>query len=201
MRNSLIFVLVGTILIACSGLKSLNDTDRLVKQVTLQHVVAIKNEADSSHCSSVFVRYKGKVRHVTNSHCCQQAIFYKGSILSIIKDSPEVDLCEVSNPYKSTVGISMANNEAQIADRIYIAGYPIGGHDFSLTTGFVSTLSRTHIVMGRPIILTNAFATFGNSGGAVVSTDGYLVGILSVSSKAFNHGGYVPLTILKYFLN
>lgn len=201
MRKSLIFVLAASFLIACTTFHTLTDADKLVKTVALKHVVAIKANMDAGHCSSVMIKYKGKVRHVTNSHCCQQPIFYKGEALTIIKDTPNYDLCEISNAHKATTGINLANSEAQIADRIYIAGFPIGGHDFSLTTGFVTTDIRYDIVFGRPIRLTNCFATFGNSGGAVIAVDGTLVGILSVSSRAFNHGGYIPLTIIKDFLN
>lgn len=201
MRDSLLFVLVSMGILLGVSCSSLTDSDLIAKRVSLQYVKSIHLENGGGLCSSVFVNYKNKVRHVTNSHCCQQPVYFKGKLVEIVKQNPITDLCELNHNDKPKIGINMSNNEAEIGDRIYIAGFPIGGHEFSMSTGFVTSKVKMDIIPFRPLIITNAFATFGNSGGGVISSKGLLVGITDVSNIRFNTGGYIPIKVLKDFLN
>lgn len=49
------------------------------------------------HCSSVYVNYKNKVRHITNAHCCENPLLLDGKELKFVKIDVPNDLCELSH--------------------------------------------------------------------------------------------------------
>ena len=69
--------------------------------------------------------------------------------------------------------------EIQVGDKLWVLGYPaVGKGGIYLSSGLVSGWSAEHGGTGsRAFLKTNAAISYGNSGGAAIDQDGYLVGI------------------------
>ena len=72
------------------------------------------------------------------------------------------------------------SDEVSIGDGLVILGYPvIGGETVTLTRGYASGFTSDLIVGERAWIKTDGAITGGNSGGAVLTEDGRLIGVPS----------------------
>ena len=98
--------------------------------------------------------------------------------------------------YCSSVFIKYKNPE--LGDKVYISGFP-QGHYFSISQGFITDTNHIFSLLNTNLFKTNAFAFFGNSGGAAINADGRFVGILSITSHSHSHGSFVPVeTVIKF---
>lgn len=179
----------------------LPNEEQTIKSVSKDfvHKIHINTPEASGTCSSVFIRYKEKVRHVTNAHCCKGELSYNGVPATIVKSAPQVDLCEITHKAMPKTGINLAADGLDVGDKVYIVGYP-SGYDLSISNGHVVIRFRLSNFL-TPLTQTNAWAYYGNSGGAAISSNGQLVGITSMIIVEHKHAAYVPLAILKEFLN
>ena len=200
----LILLLIGSVLTSCSNPQY---EEKLIKRISTAYVK--KNQQVYSpdqigSCSSVFVSYRGKIRHITNSHCCpiSSKVYYNNQPVKINKVDTSVDLCELSHKQIPKLGLFLSSTDAELGDKIYISGFPTG-HYFSIAEGHVTThLYRQDIadLIGLPLMKTNAFLDQGGSGGAVINSSGYLIGIASVMYQKNSHGAFIPVSFLKEFL-
>ncbi len=102
------------------------------------------------------------------------------------------------------------SDEINLAEDVYAIGNPLG-MDFqkTVTKGIISSLNRTIKIEGEnenvymeDLIQTDATINEGNSGGALINTDGKLIGINSVKiSNAEGIGFAVPVNIVKPIIN
>ncbi len=102
------------------------------------------------------------------------------------------------------------SDEIHLAEDVYAIGNPLG-MDFqkTVTKGIISSLNRTIKIEGEnenvymeDLIQTDATINEGNSGGALINTDGKLIGINSVKiSNAEGIGFAVPVNIVKPIIN
>lgn len=102
------------------------------------------------------------------------------------------------------------SDEVNLAEDVYAIGNPLG-MDFqkTVTKGIISSLNRTIKIEGEnenvymeDLIQTDATINEGNSGGALINTDGKLIGINSVKiSNAEGIGFAVPVNIVKPIIN
>ncbi len=102
------------------------------------------------------------------------------------------------------------SDEINLAEDVYAIGNPLG-MDFqkTVTKGIVSSLNRTIKIEGEnenvymeDLIQTDATINEGNSGGALINSDGKLIGINSVKiSNAEGIGFAVPVNIVKPIIN
>ncbi|MGM0421483.1 MAG: Do family serine endopeptidase [Pseudomonadota bacterium] len=98
------------------------------------------------------------------------------------------------------------HNDLEVGDLVLAIGNPFGVGQ-TVTSGIVSALARTAVGIGDQsfFIQTDAAINPGNSGGALVSMDGYLVG---VNSAIFSHDGgslgigfAIPAELVRTVLN
>lgn len=193
--------IIGTVALLIVSCANFPTEEQLIKTVAVRnvHKITISSPEGIGTCSSVFVKYKEKVRHITNAHCCKGDITFDGNPATIVKTTPQVDLCEITHNIMPRTGIDMAADGLEVADKVYIVGFP-SGYDLSISEGHVTVRFRLSQFL-TPLTQTNAWAYYGNSGGAAISSNGRLVGITSMILVEHKHAAYVPLNILKEFLN
>ena len=101
----------------------------------------------------------------------------------VIGTDPETDLAVIKIEGADLPAIAFADSQAlQVADVVLAIGNPFGVFGNTVTMGIVSALGRTQVSESSPFesfIQTDAAINQGNSGGALVNTNGELVGINS----------------------
>lgn len=190
------------VLMGCSGKPPVKE-EVTIKQISLEFVkkIHILGPDGEGSCSSVFVNYKNKIRHITAGHCCTGIMQYKNKTVKIKKAAPHYDLCELSHKMMPKRGMRVMYKNPEMGDKIYFAGFP-KGHNFSISQGFITTgVYRFPVPFFHPLMQTNAYAYYGNSGGAAINTDGDFLGIVSTTSAPFAHGSFVPVETVTKFLD
>lgn len=174
--------------------------DSHIKSVANTYVKRIYNLNGSNLCSSVFVEYKGKIRHITNNHCCENRdVYYVGKLTNQVRKTANYDLCELSHDQMPNRGLPFATSIHEQGDRVFVIGFPMH-HELSISTGRITSDEKIDIVPGLPIVMTNAFVFYGNSGGAVVNTEGKLLGITSITIPQVWTGGFISMKRVIEFL-
>lgn len=151
------------------------------------------------HCSSVFVSYKGKTRHVTNAHCCTTPMAYNNKEVTFGKIDTQNDLCELKHDGLNRTGINISQKVLEVTNIVYTVGFP-GPYDLTIGQGRIVGLLVPSSFNGQLLHRTTSFAIGGSSGGAVLDQDGNLVGITS-QANGLGHGAFIPAEVLKSFLN
>lgn len=174
--------------------------DSHIKSVANTYIKRVYSINGNNLCSSVFIEYKGKIRHVTNNHCCENRdVFYMGKNTTQVKKNPNYDLCELSHDQMPKRGIQFADKIHEQGDRIFVIGFPMY-HELSISTGRITSDEKIDIVPGLPVVMTNAFVFYGNSGGAVINTDGKLLGITAITIPQVWTGGFISMKRVIEFL-
>ncbi len=143
--------------------------------------------------SGVIVSSEGYV--LTNNHVVENAddirlVLADGRQLqaSVRGSDPESDLAVLKIDGKNLPVITFAALDTiQVGDTVLAIGSPFGFGN-SVTHGIVSALGRSHLGINRfeDFIQTDAAVNPGNSGGALVDSNGNLVGI---NSAIFSQSG------------
>ncbi|MDL2225737.1 trypsin-like peptidase domain-containing protein [Eubacteriales bacterium OttesenSCG-928-M02] len=83
------------------------------------------------------------------------------------------------------------SDELKVGDKAYVIGNPLGTLGGTVTQGIVSALNRNIDVDGKSMNLlqTDAAVNPGNSGGALINSQGQLVGIIVAKSAGSNVEG------------
>ena len=138
--------------------------------------------------SGVIVRADGYI--LTNNHVVEgaqqiQVELTDKRVLSakIIGIDPDSDLAVIKIEGADFPAITLADSQTlQVADVVLAIGNPFGVFGNTVTMGIVSALGRTQLSetnVFESFIQTDAAINQGNSGGALVNTNGDLVGINS----------------------
>jgi len=91
-----------------------------------------------------------------------------------------------------------------LRDKVYVAGFPVGGEELSITEGVVSRIEGQPYEHSQHVLLAvtvDAAINAGNSGGPVFSTDSKLIGIaFQAMVGAENTGHIIPPPVIRHFL-
>lgn len=151
------------------------------------------------HCSSVYINYKNKVRHVTNAHCCVNPLFIDGKEVKFLKIDIPNDLCELGHDNIPKRGINMSQRTPEVTDIVYTVGFS-GPYDLTISIGRIVSGLYLSPLNDQLLYRTTSFTIGGNSGGGAFDEEGNLFGIVS-QSNGLNHGAFIPLVTVKSFLN
>ena len=131
---------------------------------------------------------------------------------TVVGADPSSDLAVVKIEAKGLPYLVYGNSdEAKLGQWVLAIGYPLN-LDVTVTAGIVSAKSRSININERqsttPVesfIQTDAAVNPGNSGGALINTNGELIGINSaIASPTGSYAGYsyaIPVNIVKKVVN
>jgi serine peptidase DegS len=149
-----------------------------------QHPPAVRQRVEGSLGSGVLVDTAGHV--ITNHHVVQGADEIRvqladGRIATpeIVGMDPDTDLAILRVPIKDPPVMPMGrSDELRAGDVVLAIGNPFGLSQ-TVTQGIVSATGRGRLGVTdfEDFIQTDAAINFGNSGGALINTDGELIGI------------------------
>lgn len=193
----LVIAFLVSFTLSCGLLMPRNTEQRIVynAKTHVHKIVSVMG----GHCSSVYVNYKGKVRHVTNAHCCVMPMIFNAKELKFLKIDKENDLCEIGHDKMPPTGIAMSQTDPEVTNIVYTVGYS-GPYDLTISQGrIVSGLYRSPL-NDQLLYRTSSFTIGGNSGGAAFNENGDLFGIVS-QGNGLMHGAFIPLSALRKFLD
>lgn len=213
--KKLLIVIFTILLTACStssrvATPEFSQGDSTVKEVSHHRTLIMSNLSNLNnayYCSAAVIKYKDKVRVITNNHCCgHDLIMYKEGLSSVLKTSPTKDLCEIA-PIDEKEGIELADSTPKLTSTVTM----IGSYPFYNT--FVLNPIEARIIgydrftvpqikLDADIVLTNREVYHGMSGGPVVA-NGKLVGINMVTflHEQRNMSGFIPVEVIRAFLD
>ena len=149
-----------------------------------QHLPAVRRRVEGSLGSGVIVDRAGHV--ITNYHVVQGADEIRvqladGRIATpeIVGKDPDTDLAILRVPIKDPPVMPMGrSDELRAGDVVLAIGNPFGLSQ-TVTQGIVSATGRGRLGVTdfEDFIQTDAAINFGNSGGALINTQGELIGI------------------------
>ena len=154
---------------------------------------APRERVENSLGSGVIVRSNGTI--VTNAHVIKGADELKVVFgdrrefeASVIAQDDEIDIAilkiDAGNEVLPTLPLEMSG-DVEIGDIVLAIGNPFGVGQ-TVTSGIVSALGRTNVANSSSFIQTDAAVNPGNSGGALVSLNGELIG---VNTAIFSRSG------------
>jgi S1-C subfamily serine protease len=147
---------------------------------------------------------------LTNAHCVKNSWIvsvrkkgtyrlYKAKIISIMHEC-DLALLSADCELKSL----MLDELPTKLSKVLVYGYPLGGHNISITKGVVSRIQMFSYPHSTNIaIQIDAAINFGNSGGPVVNENGKVVGVAFAGESflhAENMGYIIPAVLVKFFL-
>ncbi|HKU13742.1 MAG TPA: trypsin-like peptidase domain-containing protein [Steroidobacteraceae bacterium] len=149
-----------------------------------QHLPAVRRRVEGSLGSGVIVDTAGHV--ITNNHVVQGADEIRIQLAdgrvatpTIVGMDPDTDLAILRVPIKDPPVMPMGrSDELHAGDVVLAIGNPFGLSQ-TVTQGIVSATGRGRLGVTdfEDFIQTDAAINFGNSGGALINTDGELIGI------------------------
>ena len=149
-----------------------------------QHLPAVRQRVEGSLGSGVIVDASGHI--ITNHHVVQGADEIRvqladGRIATpeIVGMDPDTDLAILRVPLKDPPVMPMGrSDELRAGDVVLAIGNPFGLSQ-TVTQGIVSATGRGRLGVTdfEDFIQTDAAINFGNSGGALINTQGELIGI------------------------
>jgi serine protease DegQ len=167
-----------------------------------------QEEQQNSLGSGVIVSPDGYI--LTNNHVIEAAdeihvVLADGrkSAAKVIGTDPETDLAVIRIDSRNLPVIVLGQEEqARVGDVVLAIGNPFGVGQ-TVTMGIVSAVGRNnlHINQFENFIQTDAAINFGNSGGALIDTNGNLLGIntaiYSQTGGSVGIGFAIPVTTAK----
>ncbi len=133
---------------------------------------------------------------------------YEGNV---VWSDGNIDLAIVKINKNNLSYLELGDSDAiHLAEEVYAIGNPLGlEFQKTVTKGIISAMNRTikiedenQNVYMEDLIQTDATINEGNSGGALINSDGQLIGINSVKiSNAEGIGFAVPINIVKPIIN
>lgn len=195
-----------------------NDKNSNLLEQTVDNIVSIssKNGNNNIWGSGVIVSKKGYI--LTNEHvvgdglnCFIMLSTTEKLKADIVWSNSELDLAilKVNKNFINCAYIIDSEN-IKIAEDVYVVGNPINdGFEKSVSKGIISGLNRNieFEEQGKVYYLTNLIQTdasvnFGNSGGALVNTQGQLIGICTIKiTSAEGIAFAVPADVVKPIIN
>jgi serine protease DegS len=149
-----------------------------------QHLPAVRQRVEGSLGSGVLVDRSGHI--ITNHHVIQGADEIRVQLADgriampqIVGMDPDTDLAILRVPIKDPPVMPMGrSDELRAGDVVLAIGNPFGLSQ-TVTQGIVSATGRGRLGVTdfEDFIQTDAAINFGKSGGALINTDGELIGI------------------------
>jgi serine peptidase DegS len=149
-----------------------------------QHLPAVRQRVEGSLGSGVLVDESGHI--ITNHHVVQGADEIRVQLADgriampeIVGMDPDTDLAILRVPIKDPPVMPMGrSDELRAGDVVLAIGNPFGLSQ-TVTQGIVSATGRGRLGVTdfEDFIQTDAAINFGNSGGALINTQGELIGI------------------------
>lgn len=195
-RPYFVVALLLVFILSCSITPVSNEKKVVINAKAYVHKVI---SSLGGHCSSVYVSYKNKVRHITNAHCCTNPLLLDGKEMTFLKIDISNDLCELGHDNIPRKGVKLSNKTPEVTDIVYSVGYS-GPYELTISIGRIVSGLYLSPVNGQLLFRTSSFCIGGNSGGAALDEEGNLFGIMS-QANGLNHGSFIPLTSIKAFLN
>ena len=156
-------------------------------------------EVEQGYGSGVIISTDGYV--ITNQHVVEGS----DSVYVVLNDGEEIkaevvggdamsDLALLKIDYQGLTAIDLGNSdELRVGNTVYAIGNPTGAKLYgTITCGIVSALNR-QITIDQYLmtyIQTDAAINAGNSGGALINTQGQLVGICSAKTMSSGYDSY-----------
>ena len=167
-----------------------------------------QDEQQSSLGSGVIVSADGYI--LTNNHVIEEAdeiqvVLADGrkAPAKVVGTDPDTDLAVIRIDAKSLPVIILGHaDQARVGDVVLAIGNPFGVGQ-TVTMGIISALGRNnlHINHFENFIQTDAAINFGNSGGALIDSEGNLLGINSAiysqSGGSVGIGFAIPVSTAK----
>ncbi len=145
--------------------------------------------------SAVSVK-KGSQFFVTAAHVTkgQKTVKLRQGVIefeaTVLREDTEHDVAILGNPTSTYKGLPLSCDTLSIGTEVTVTGYPFG-IAYSETRGQVST-NATKIGHWTSAHLSDATAAPGNSGGAVISSSGRVLGILVGAFTGYSYTVVVP---------
>ena len=166
-----------------------------------------QGERQTSLGSGVIVSPQGFI--LTNYHVIEGADEIdvsladgRKAIAKIVGSDPETDLAVIKIDLPDLPAITFGHSElSNVGDIVLAIGNPFGVGQ-TVTMGIISALGRTDVGLNtyENFIQTDAAVNFGNSGGALVDTQGNLLGINSAiysrNGGSMGIGFAIPITTI-----
>lgn len=167
-----------------------------------------KSERPSSSGSGVIMSPQGHI--LTNNHVIQGAGAIEVALADgrqatakVIGTDPDTDLAVLQIDLKDLPAITLGHSdEANVGDVVLAIGNPFGVGQ-TVTMGIISALGRNSVGINtyENFIQTDAAVNPGNSGGALVDTNGNLLGINSAiysqNGGSLGIGFAIPVSTIK----
>ena len=163
----------------------------------------------NSSGTAFFVNNRGNL--VTNHHViegCKElniSYFDKEYETKVLHSDKNLDLAVLKADVRPKDHISVSKNPPKKLQNIFAAGYPLGkglSDDLKITSGIISSIKGFKDNVNE--IQIDAAINSGNSGGPIISEDGYLVGVSVAGldkskTESVNFG--IKASSLEQFLN
>lgn len=200
MYRSVVIMMSLIMLISC-GFFNVQTKEQILIANSKMFVKKVTMMVDDSggYCSSTYVIYKNKTRHVTNAHCCGADLYMDGKQLKISKVDVPNDLCELKDPSESKGGFFISYNAPEVTDSVYTVGFPIY-YDLTIDKGRIVSGLKASMLNQQLLYKTTAFTYGGSSGGAALDENSLLLGIVS-QANGLAQGAFIPAKTLIEFLN
>lgn len=167
-----------------------------------------KSERPSSSGSGVIMSPQGHI--LTNNHVIQGAGAIEVALADgrqatakVIGTDPDTDLAVLQIDLKDLPAITLGHSdEANVGDVVLAIGNPFGVGQ-TVTMGIISALGRNSVGINtyENFIQTDAAVNPGNSGGALIDTNGNLLGINSAiysqNGGSLGIGFAIPVSTIK----
>ena len=184
------------------------ESNRVPDAPPRQNLPSVRKRVEGSLGSGVIVDSLGHL--VTNHHVIQgadeirvQLADGRIAIPSIVGTDPDTDLAVLRVEVADVPFMSMGrSNELRAGDIVLAIGNPFGLSQ-TVTQGIVSATGRGRLGVAdfEDFIQTDAAINFGNSGGALINTEGELIGInTAVLSQALGTDGIsfaIPVNMVR----
>jgi len=184
------------------------ESNRVPDAPLRQNLPSVRKRVEGSLGSGVIVDSLGHL--VTNHHVIKgadeirvQLADGRIAIPSIVGTDPDTDLAVLRVEVADVPFMSMGrSNELRAGDIVLAIGNPFGLSQ-TVTQGIVSATGRGRLGVAdfEDFIQTDAAINFGNSGGALINTDGELIGInTAVLSQALGTDGIsfaIPVNMVR----
>jgi serine protease DegS len=173
-----------------------------------QNLPAVRSRVESSLGSGVIVDTSGHI--ITNHHVIKDASQIRVQLADgrvdtpdLVGTDPDTDLAVLRVHLSDLPTMSLGHSDAlRPGDVVLAIGNPLGLSQ-SVTQGIVSATGRGNLRLATfaDFIQTDAAINFGNSGGALIDTDGQLVGInTAVLAQALGTEGIgfaIPVNLVR----
>ncbi len=160
---------------------------RLISPATVEINTFRRNDAEWATGSGFFIDSSGRL--ITNYHVIEDAyqikvLLYDGEVCEvtgIIAFDEKLDIAILQIDRETPDYLEFSSEEPEKGEVVYAIGSSLGlGGTF--TSGLVSTVSRE--INEQFYIQTSAAISGGNSGGPLVNSRGYVIGINTMSARA-----------------